>query len=136
MAFELTEQVEKHLVNDIIVWLTTVTPAGRPAPRPVWFVWDGTDVLIYSQPEGAKMRHIAANDQVSLHFNCTPTGGDVVVLSGRATVVQGAPPPSQVPGLLDKYLGQIQSMGYTQEWYDAYNTAIRVTPERAWTVPG
>ena len=91
--------------------------------------------LIYSQPDGAKMKHIAANDQVSLHFNCTPTGGDVVVLSGRATVVHGAPPPSQVPGLLDKYLGQIQSMGYTQEWYDAYNTAIRVTPERAWTIP-
>lgn len=136
MAFELTEQVEKHLVNDIIVWLTTVTPAGRPAPRPVWFVWNGTDVLIYSQPDGAKMRHIAANDQVSLHFNCTPAGGDVVVLSGRAAVVQGAPPPSQVPGLLDKYRGQIQSMGYTQEWYDAYNTAIRVTPERAWAIPG
>ena len=33
MAFELTGQVEKHLVNDQIVWLTTVTPAGRPAPR-------------------------------------------------------------------------------------------------------
>jgi Pyridoxamine 5'-phosphate oxidase len=42
MAFELTEQIEKHLVNDHIVWLTTVTPTGRPAPRPVWFTWDGT----------------------------------------------------------------------------------------------
>jgi hypothetical protein len=33
------------------------------------------------------------------------------------------------------YLGRIQAMGYTQEWYDSYNTAIRVTPERAWSIP-
>jgi PPOX class probable F420-dependent enzyme len=136
MAFELTGQIEKHLVNDKIVWLTTVTPGGRPAPRPVWFLWDGAAFVIYSQPDGAKIKHIAANDQVSLHFNSTPGGGDVVVISGRAEVVQGAPPPSGVPAMLDKYRDTIQAMGYTQEWYDSYSTAIRVTPERAWTIPG
>ena len=69
----------------------------------------------------------AANDHVSLHFNSTPDGGDVVVISGQAEVLHGAPPPSEVPGMLDKYLGRIQAMGYTREWYDSYNTAIRVT---------
>jgi hypothetical protein len=58
-----------------------------------------------------------------------------VVISGRAEVLDDAPPPSQIPGLLDKYLDMIQGMGYTQEWYDSYNTAIRVIPERAWTIP-
>ena len=135
MAFELTEQIEKHLVNDQIVWLTTVTPSGRPTPRPVWFVWDGEVVVIYSLPDGVKFRHIAANDQVSLHFNCTPGGGDVVVLSGRAEVPEDPPLPSQVPGLLYKYLESIEAMGYTQEWYDTYNRAIRVIPDRAWTIP-
>jgi PPOX class probable F420-dependent enzyme len=136
MAFELTGQIEKHLVDDKIVWLTTVTPAGRPAPRPVWFAWNGTEVIIYSQPTGAKLKHIAANDQVSLHFNCTQGGGDVVVISGRAELVNGAPLPSEVPGLLDKYADTIGAMGYTKEWYDSYNTAIRVIPERSWTIPG
>ena len=135
MAFELTGQIEKHLVNDKIVWLTTVTPTGRPAPRPVWFIWDGAVIVIYSLPDGAKIRHIAGNDQVSLHFNSTTGGGDVVVISGRAEVVQGAQLPSKVPGLVDKYLDTIKEMGYTQEWYDSYNTAIRVIPERAWTIP-
>jgi PPOX class probable F420-dependent enzyme len=136
MAFDLTGQIEERLVNDKIVWLTTVTPSGRPAPRPVWFMWDGTAVIIYSLPNGAKIKHIAANDQISLHFNSTPGGGDVVVISGRAEVLQGAPPPSEVPGMLDKYLDTIKAMGYTEDWYDSYSTAIRVTPERAWTIPG
>jgi PPOX class probable F420-dependent enzyme len=134
MAIELTGQIENHLVNDQIIWLTTVTPSGRPAPRPVWFTWDGTTIIIYSLPNRPKLRHIAANDQVSLNFNCTPGGGDVVVIYGRAEVVHGAPPPSEIPGTLDKYRATIQAMGYTQEWYDSYNTAIHVTPERVWTM--
>ncbi len=136
MAFELTGQIEKHLVNDRIVWMTTITSAGRPAPRPVWFLWDGTAVIIYSQPNGAKLKHIAANDQVSLHFNCTPDGGDVVVISGRAEVLPDAPLPSEVPEMADKYRARIEAMGHTQEWYNSYSTAIRVTPERSWTIPG
>ena len=101
MAFELTGQIEKHLVNDQIVWLTTVTPTGRPAPRPVWFIWDGTTVTIYSMPSGAKLKHIAVNDQVSLHFNSTPGGGDVVVISGRAEVVGYKDIPQDAVGIVE-----------------------------------
>jgi len=133
MAFELTKQIEKHLLNDTIAWLTTVTPAGRPAPRPVWFLWDGSAITVYSQPNVAKLKHIAANDQVCVHFNSTPDGGDVVVISGRAEIVSGAPLPSTLPALVDKYRHQIEAMGQTPEWYDSYNTAIRITPDRAWT---
>ena len=136
MAFELTEQIEKHLTGDQIAWLTTVTPSGRPAPRPVWFLWNGTDVTIYSMPDAAKLRHIAANGHVALNFNCTPGGGDVVVVSGQAEVVPGAPLPSAVPGFLGKYRDTIAAMGHAPQWYDSYSAAIRVTPERGWTIPG
>jgi PPOX class probable F420-dependent enzyme len=134
MAFALTDQIEKHLTDDQIVWLTTVTPSGRPAPRPVWFLWNGNDIVIYSQPGTAKLKHIAESSHVSLNFNCTPGGGDVVVISGQAQVASDAPPPSGVPGLLDKYRAAIAAMGSTQELYDAYNVAIKVIPERSWTI--
>jgi PPOX class probable F420-dependent enzyme len=137
MAFELTERIERHLTGDLIAWLTTVTPAGRPAPRPVWFVWDGAAIVIYSLNRGAKLRHIQANDQVAVHFNSNADGGDIVVISGRAEFVPDAPPPSQFPGLLDKYAAAISRMGQTAQWYDdEYGVALRVTPERAWTIPG
>jgi PPOX class probable F420-dependent enzyme len=134
MAFELTERIEQHLVNDKIAWLTTVTPSGRPAPRPIWFLWDGSAVTVYSMPDVAKLKHIAANNQISLHFNSSPGGGDVVVLSGRAEVLDAAPLPSAVPDMLDKYRDNIAAMGYTPEWYDTYDTAIRITLDRAWTI--
>ncbi len=135
MAFELTEQIERHLAGDQIAWLTTVTPTGRPAPRPVWFVWDGAAITIYSLNDGAKLRHIQADNQVTVHFNSAADGGDVVVIGGRADLVPDAPPPSQFPGLLDKYTAAIERMGRTPQWYDdAYGVAVRVIPERAWTI--
>jgi PPOX class probable F420-dependent enzyme len=136
MGFELTQQIERHLITDQIAWLTTVTPSGRPAPRPVWFVWDGTAITVYGLSNGAKQRHIAANDKVSVHFDSGPGGGDIVVISGRAELVPGAPPPSKFPGLLDKYLPALEHMGQSTEWYDDhYSVAIRITPERTWTIP-
>jgi len=136
MAFELTERIERHLTGDLIAWLTTVTPAGRPAPRPVWFVWDGAAIIIYSLNGGAKLRHIQANDQVAVHFNSNADGGDIVVISGRAEFVPDAPPPSQFPGLLDKYAAAISRMGQSAQWYDdEYGVALRVVPDGAWTIP-
>jgi PPOX class probable F420-dependent enzyme len=136
MGFELTEQIERHLISDQVAWLTTVTATGRPAPRPVWFVWDGSAITVYSVNGGKKLRHIAANDSVSLNFNSTPGGGDVVVISGHARIVRDAPPPSRFPGLLDKYMPAVEAMGRPASWFDEnYRTAIHITAERAWTIP-
>jgi PPOX class probable F420-dependent enzyme len=136
MAFELTERIERHLAGDEIAWLTTVTPTGRPAPRPVWFVWDGAAITIYSLNEGAKLRHIRANNQVAVHFNSAADGTDVVVIGGHADLVPDAPAPSEFPGFLDKYAVAIERMGRTPQWYDdKYGVALRVIPDRAWTIP-
>jgi PPOX class probable F420-dependent enzyme len=132
MAFQVTKQVERRLTTDEVAWLTTVTPAGKPAPRPVWFVWDGETIVIYSMNGAARLRNIEHNPQVTVHFNSV-SGGDIVVISGRAEVLPDAPPPSDFPGLLDKYAVLIQRMGETPEWYDNnYGVGLRVTPERSW----
>ena len=75
-----------------------------------------------------------ANDQVAVNFNSTPFGGDVVVISGRAELMPDSPPPTQVPGLVEKYRARIEQMGYTLDWFESYSLAIRVTPERAWSI--
>jgi hypothetical protein len=70
-----------------------------------------------------------------MHFNSTASGGDVVVISGRAHRVPDAPPPSRFPGLLDKYAPGIAAMGQEPRWFDEnYGMALRVVPDRAWTI--
>jgi PPOX class probable F420-dependent enzyme len=133
MAFTLTDRIEQHLNEDLVAWLTTITPSGRPAPRVVWFVWNGSDIVVYTQDDAAKVRHVRANDHVTVHFNCSSEGTDVVVIAGRAEILPDAPPPSDYPGLTDKYAARMERMGVKPEWYDReYPTALRIVPERSW----
>jgi PPOX class probable F420-dependent enzyme len=119
----------RHLQDDQVVWLTTVGPDGTPQPSPVWFLWDGDTALIYSQPATPKLRNIGQRPRVSLNFNCTPNGGDVVILTGDAWVDSGAATDSLDAAYTDKYADGIRSIGMTPDAFvQEYSVAIRVRP--------
>jgi PPOX class probable F420-dependent enzyme len=117
-----------HLRADRIVWLTTVTPAGAPLPSPVWFLWDGGEtVLVFSLAGTARTRNIEANPRVSLNFAGDGSGGDIVVISGRATVDHGAPPAHRVEAFVEKYAWGFQRLGVTSEQFaERYSVPIRI----------
>jgi len=96
-------RVERRLRDEHLVWLTTVRADGLPQPSPVWFLWDGETVLIYSQPGKPKLANIERNPKVSLHFDGDGRGGNVVVIAGEARVAPDLPPAHQVPAFAEKY---------------------------------
>jgi PPOX class probable F420-dependent enzyme len=122
-------RVARHLKDDQVVWLTTAGPDGTPQPSPVWFHWDGDTVLIRSQPSTPKVRNIEQRPRVSLHFNCTPNGGDVVILTGDAWIEGGDAPATLDPAYVDKYAGGIQSIDMTPDAFAReYSVPIRIRP--------
>lgn len=132
MGFEVTEQLRRRVTDDV-AWLSTVTPTGKPVPRPVWFVLDGRSFLVFSQATAAKVRHIRANPNVTLHFNSGPGGNDVLVVVGTAEVPDDGILPSTAPGYLEKYERHYPAVGFDRDAFDAeYSTAIRITPKRTW----
>ena len=124
-------RVARHLREDVVVWMTTVTPAGSPLPSPVWFVWDGAEsVLMYSMP-GARVRNVEANPRVTLNFGGDGRGGDIVVLSGRAAIDEGAPPADRADDYRAKYDDHIARIGRTPESFAArYSVPVRVSLAR------
>ena len=66
MGFELTEQIERHLIGDQIAWFTTVSPSGWPSPRPVWFVWDGQALWIYSLTRSQRWANLSRDPRVAV----------------------------------------------------------------------
>ncbi|WP_272476345.1 TIGR03667 family PPOX class F420-dependent oxidoreductase [Baekduia alba] len=114
-----------HLRDDVIVWLTSVAPSGAPLPTPVWFLWDGASGLrIQSLPTAKRAAHLQANPHVSLNFEGDGVGGDVVVLSGRATVKTAEP---QLDGYVEKYRDRMEAIGLTPEQFGArYSTVLDI----------
>src|SRR5262245_31126521 len=99
---ELPAAARHRIATDRVVWLTTVTDRGAPAPNPVWFVSDGDDLVVFSEPSSRKVHNIALRPAVTLHFNSDRTGSDIVIIVGTAEITHDQP-PSRQPGYLDKY---------------------------------
>ena len=120
-------RVAAHLRDDVVVWLTTVSPAGTPQPSPVWFVWDGDrDVVVHSR-ESQRVRNIAANPRVSLNFRGDRLGGDIVVLTGDARIDPSSPPAHEAPEYVAKYAEHIAGLSMTPETFAAdYHVVVRI----------
>jgi PPOX class probable F420-dependent enzyme len=120
-------RVESLLRTERIIWLVTVRKDGLPQPSPVWFLWDGRDFLVYSQPETQKLRNIARNPRVALHLDGDGLGGNIVVVSGEAELAADQPPADRVPGFVEKYDWGFRRLGRTaEEFARDYSVAIRV----------
>lgn len=129
---EAGARAAKRLRGERIVWLTTVRADGTPQSSPVWFLWDGTEFLIYSQPGRAKLRNIEGNDRVALNLNSDEGGDDVVTVSGAATIDRGAPPAKDNPAYVEKYRESMSRAGWTPESMSAdYSVPIRIRPDSA-----
>ncbi len=122
--------IDERLRTDFIIWLSSVRPDGRPHTVPVWFLWDGATVLVFSQPN-QKIRNLATSPAVTLALDGSSNGSDVVLLEGQATVGHTADESAAFPAYAAKYAALMQPMHWTVELMTAqYSDSIRITPTR------
>jgi PPOX class probable F420-dependent enzyme len=129
------QHAEQRLRSNIIAWLTTVGSDGRPYTVPVWFLWDGNTILIFSQPRKQKIRNLRNNARVTLALDDTRQGEDVVIVEGTAELLDNPEISVMLPEYVEKYGALIQGLGWTPASMAAdYSVGIRVTPMkfRSW----
>ncbi len=134
MATELSSEVIERLTNENYGWLTTVAKSGQPVPKLVWFFYDGTDIIVYTAPGTAKVRHIGTQPRVSLNLDSDGNGGGIIVVGGHATVdSEDADPRDDAPywakyGAISDQFGLTESMA-------GYNLRLRISIDKVWTTP-
>ena len=126
----------QRLTSTPVAWLTTVRADGQPQSSYVWFHFDGTDLLVATQPSAAKLRNIRANPRVSFHLDGDRQGGSVLSLEGVAEIIDEDPPPERIGAYLMKYDEAIRTQLRTtpEELRRDYSSTLRITPSRvrAW----
>lgn len=128
---QLSEKESVRLINEQIIWLTTVRSDGLPMPTPVWYLWDGETFLIYSQPNQQKLRNIEVHPKVALNLNSDEWGENVFIVTGTAEIDRNAPPALLIEAYIQKYRQGISAIQMTPESFSrAFSVAIRVRPER------
>lgn len=122
---------ERRLREDPMIWLTSVRPDGRPHLVAVWFLWDGTHIIIFSKPNNQKIRNIRQNPNVTLGLDDTKRGADVVTIEGIAELVDDPTLAATLPAYAAKYQGLMARLGMDAAQMAAiYSQAIRITPTR------
>lgn len=120
----------RRLRQDLIAWMTTVSPAGQPQTSPVWFWWDGDEFRVYSL-ESARVRNIEENPKVTLNLDGNGIGGDIVIVEGEAIVDRSLSSAAADEEYVAKYRHRMDENGWTPEWFAThYPVPIRIHPTR------
>jgi PPOX class probable F420-dependent enzyme len=132
LADDRRARVDARLETNLMAWLTTVSPAGRPDSVPVWFLRrDDDSILVYSQPGKAKLRNIEANPNVSLGLDVTDIGRDIIRIVGTAVRAADQPRADRVPEYVAKYVERIGAIfGTPERFAEAFTEAIVITPSK------
>ena len=134
MAVEFTQEVSNRLESDHYGWLTTVAKSGQPVPRLVWFYFDGSDIVVYTVPSSAKVRHIKNHSRVSLNLDSDGNGAGIIAIGGVATVDATDVAPREHAAYWAKYSDDAARFGLT-EAIATYNTRLKIAVDKVWTTP-
>jgi PPOX class probable F420-dependent enzyme len=128
LTTEFDARVNQRLLEDDVIWFTTVSPNGTPTPNPIRFQWDGEIIIVYSQPESYRVPNIKQNPKVSLHLEgADALGHKVIIINGDATLHPDC--KKVLSGYEVRYKKNLPSMHMTaDELVAAFSVEIRVKP--------
>jgi PPOX class probable F420-dependent enzyme len=125
---------ERRLRDEQEIWITTVRSDGQPQASPVGFLWDGSEFLILSQPNTAKVRNVMGNPKVALHLDIARGGetGGVLTLEGVAALDPHPLGAAEASAYVRKYEDVLRSQQLTaDELFAEHSAVLRVRPTRA-----
>jgi PPOX class probable F420-dependent enzyme len=129
LTSDFGKRAARRLMEEEIIWLTTTDKNGSPQPRPVWFLWDGETILIFSQPQAHKVSHIKNHARVALNLDSVDFGEDIVVILGDASISTSPVTEDEMAKYIEKYTRGLERINFTTEEFKSdYNLAIRITP--------
>jgi PPOX class probable F420-dependent enzyme len=122
---------EARLVSEKIAWLTTVRRDGQPQSSPVWFLWRGGEIVVYSKPTTQKVRNIRANAKVAIHLRDVDEGSDIVSIEGTAEIDESYPPAAAIPEYVTKYRAMIADIKMDPDSFaKSYSVPVRIRPSK------
>ena len=86
----------RALVDDPVVWLSSVQRDGRPHVVPVWFHWDGERIVAFSKPNARKVDNLRDQPQVMLAVGTPGPDFEVELIEATAELPE-APAAEWMP---------------------------------------
>ena len=105
---------------------------GTPRVQPMWFYWNGEQIVMASPPNAPKLKALSQNAKVALTIDDKDYPYKVLLVRGTVQVelIQGAVP--EYVASAKRYLGEEGSKGFLEMYNNMFpeeNARITVQPE-------
>jgi hypothetical protein len=138
----MSKQGDVSLLNDPIAQelLRSNLPArlayvwhdGTPRVIPIWFHWNGEDLIVASPPGAPKLKVLETNPKVALTIDSTDWPYKVLMIRGSATVefVDGVVPEYALSA--ERYFGEETGKGWVDQIGSMFSEMARITIHPEW----
>jgi hypothetical protein len=129
----LEHPVSKELLQSSIpARLAYVWTDGTPRVIPIWFHWNGRELVLATPPKAPKLRALAKNPKVSLTIDDNQFPHKVLLIRGTARLesVDGIVP--EYAAAAERYFGREQGQAWVQQLRGMISGMVRITITPEW----
>ena len=123
--------VDAALRADLVAWLSSVQADGRPHVAPVWFHWDGEQIVASSKPNARKIDNLRVRPTVMLAVGTPGPEFDVELIEATAELPDLPASEVMPEGFGSKYRDLLRRAGLSaQRFAEVYSQPIVLRPTR------
>jgi hypothetical protein len=129
----LEHPVSQELLHSKIpARLAYVWTDGTPRVIPIWFHWNGSEIVMATPPKAPKLKALAKNPKVSLTIDDNVFPHRVLVVRGTARMepVNGIVPEYAMAA--DRYFGPEQGPAWVKNLGTMISSMVRITITPEW----
>jgi len=123
---------QELLCSKIPARLAYVWPDGTPRVIPIWFHWNGREIVMASPPKAPKLKALAKNPKVSLTIDDNTFPHKVLLVRGTARLetVQGIVP--EYVAAAERYFEPDLAKAWLTQLRTLISSMVRITVTPEW----
>jgi Pyridoxamine 5'-phosphate oxidase len=102
---------------------------GTPRTIPIWFHWDGKDIVITTPPRAPKLAALQANPQVAVSIDEHAFPYKILYVRGVASIEMLDDISPEYAPAAERYFGPEQGRAWVEQLRGQPSARIRVTPQ-------
>ena len=123
---------QELLHSKIPARLAYVWTDGTPRVIPIWFHWNGREIVMATPPKAPKLKALAKNPKVSLTIDDNTFPHKVLLIRGTARLQPVDGIAAEYVACADRYFGPEQGRAWVNQLRTMISSMVRITITPEW----
>ena len=120
---------QQLLVSTVPARLAYNWSDGTPRVVPIWFHWDGEDIVVASPPKAPKLKVLGSRPEVAVTIDTDGFPYRVLSIRGRAEMDMLGDVAPEYAAAAERYMGEQQGRAWVAQLRGQPMGRIRIVPE-------